>query len=186
MPLETFRIERKESINKSKQLHNSFVLTDILVSLQQVLVLNTIASLHGQFSRTLLRRDDGEDGIEADNCDGLLSTLIGSGNSQIQIMGFKEFRRNILQVESCKLRKLLGDTFKDLVIEVPSLAELVRIPILSKLSAPLAGLGQISSKRLVERHFSESLWSLQLLLVSALTISKNHSAYLFKHVMQWL
>lgn len=71
-------------------------------------------------------------------------------NGELEVADFKQFRRNVLQLESRQLLKLFCELLKDHVVIVPSLAEVVGIAVSTVPAAVVAGDGEIVGKRVDE------------------------------------
>lgn len=108
--LGSFLIGRQQRVDKTKELHDSFVLSQIFVSwslvqsqmssklhtLQTISVLLSIRSLQTELSGTLFRGDDVESRENHLNTNDGFSTLIGTWNGNDEIPYVHQSRRNIL------------------------------------------------------------------------------------------
>ena len=64
MSLSRLNVVRQQSIAETEQLHNTLILTDILVTFENMGMRLAIAALHLQFTRALLGLNDGSEWIK--------------------------------------------------------------------------------------------------------------------------
>ncbi|KAI6776023.1 hypothetical protein HG530_002781 [Fusarium avenaceum] len=157
MALEAFRVVRQQGIAEAEQLHNSFVLTNILVALEQEGVRLAVAAVDVELSWTLLRVNNAKRRVERHDLDDGLSALVCSWNSQVQVFGVEQFGRAVCQLQGGYLRKLPTYSAEYLIIQIPRLVQIVDVLARLVLTAPVLGLLEIPTKRLRERDLSKSL-----------------------------
>ena len=75
-PLETVRIDGEKRVDQAKQLHDSLVLTQIFMALENVLIISPVTSFEGETTGALLRCNDGKLGRKACNPDDGASALV--------------------------------------------------------------------------------------------------------------
>jgi hypothetical protein len=114
MTLERLRILLKKGVDETEELHDPLVLTEILVTLEEEVVLDAVAAVNAKLARTLLRGEDLEIRTEAGDAHDALAGLVGTGNGEIEIFGGQELGRDVLKLEKGKRRKVLVDLAENL------------------------------------------------------------------------
>lgn len=160
MTLEALRVNAEKSVDQSEKLHNSFVLSDIFMTLECILVVDTIATPDGELSGPLLGSDNVERGLESHNLDDGFASGVGSGYGEVEIVSGKQLWRHVLQIQSGKLWKLSADFSEDLIVKIPGLVEVADFFGALVCHAPFFRIMQIATKRLMEGYFSECFGAL--------------------------
>jgi hypothetical protein len=109
----------QQRIAKPKELHDSFVLSNILMTFEQVLMRVAIASLDNQSSRPLLGLDYMCHRVEPGDSNDWFIALVRSRNRKVKVRDVLQFRRYVLHFQSHQLRQLSAYLPEHLVIEVP-------------------------------------------------------------------
>jgi hypothetical protein len=84
------------------------------LTLEQEIVLDTVATLNPKLARSLLRCENFECRTKAGDSDCALSSSVGTGNSEIEIFCGEKFRRDVLEFEESESREVLVDLAEDL------------------------------------------------------------------------
>lgn len=102
--LERLSVLLQERVDESKELHDSLVLSQILVSFEEEVVVFAIAPDDPQLSRTLLRREDLRRCSKAGDAHDALASDVGSGDGEVEVLDGEELRRDVLQLEQDERR----------------------------------------------------------------------------------
>ena len=119
------RIEQR--IDQTKQLHDSFILPQIFMSLQQEHIIAAIRAFDGQLSGPLFTGDNIQLWFNLGDANKLLFWVVRSRNGQLEIGTFGQFGRNVLQLERGQLGQLTADSSKDVIVNVPGLVQILRV-----------------------------------------------------------
>lgn len=179
MALERLGILLEEGVDETEELHDPLVLTKIFVALEEEVVLDAIAAVDAKLARTLLRGEDLEVGTEAGDADDALARLVGTGNGEVEVLGGEKLGRDVLKLEEGEGREVLVDLPEDLqeqdgqhrcrgemrawtnlVVEVPSVVEIVDLAVLTVATTRLASVGKITAEGLGEGDLPKRLGSL--------------------------
>jgi hypothetical protein len=90
-------VDCKESIDETEELHGSFILSNVLSSFQQELVLLKVASINLYLSWQLFRSENFEDRVKSRNSDKFRVILVHSWDRDHCRVYRKKFRTYILQ-----------------------------------------------------------------------------------------
>jgi hypothetical protein len=110
-------------VDQTKQLHDAFVLAEVLVSLQQELVAVAIRAQHRHAAGTLLGGDDRDVVCEALNADVSTGGLVGTGHCEAEVRRVGQRWRNVVQLQLLQVDDLYFDALEQLLVSLPGLVQ---------------------------------------------------------------
>ena len=157
----------QKPVHQLKQLHNSLVLAQILVALQQEVVLLSVTAVDPQLSRALLRGQH----IQLGEKPEILTTgrlgLYMPGTLISQFLVCSSFGLTFSRCTFFRILQLLVDALVDLVVDVEGLAQADLVLGLHVALQPGLGLEDLRAELLVEGYFRERFGLLEHDVVQA-------------------
>ena len=132
----------EQHVDQSEELHDALVLSQILVTFEQVPVIFAVRAVDLQPPRTLLGRDDvhrrrkrGDGDVSGRNAGHVVAR-----HAQLQPLRVEQPGGDVLKLQGGERGELLVDALEDVVVQVPGLVQLLLAARLAILLAPVVRL----------------------------------------------
>lgn len=162
MALEGLRVLGEKGVAEPEELHDTLVLPQIFVSLEQEAKVLAVAALDRPLSRPLLRDDDLAGRRELGDPDERLADLVRSRDGELHIARIEKWRRDGLHVEHVRLGEGSADPPEDDIVEIPSLVEIADFSTLAIPLAADASFHELLAVRLDEVDLADGLGALHV------------------------